>query len=223
MFPQPSSWMSPEEGSAWFFRITPTRQVCSTTGWDGLLDIQSALRDRLATMGPLPTWDGSMVSDRDVPDGGSWNVPLLRALYAVAQNDLRVPANIRTGYLNDVRASSDIAQRLIGEKTLALALWVAYVSHSFAADGSDVFGNGSPAQVTFPDGGVELPPRSVPVPRPSRDPSLIVAGVRCTQPEALPGGVFFTPTKILVAGLIGAGVLGMLSLSKHVVTRKERR
>lgn len=220
MYPQPSSWMSTDEGSAWFFRITPTRQICSTTGWDALLDIQSAIRDRLATTGPLPTWDNSIVSERDVPDGGSWDEPLLKVLFAVAQVDLQAGSSaiVQARYLDEIE--NDARRRAIGEKTLALALWVAYVSHSFGPHGEDILGTGSPAQVTFPSGRVLLPSFGVSVPQPQR---TSVTGVRCTRPEAIPGGVNFTPGKLLMAGFIGLGIWGMLSLSKKAVVRRPRK
>jgi len=230
MYPAASSWISTEDGSAWFYRDTPGagRRACSTTGWDALVDVQTEVYARLQALGPKPTWTGDQVNADSVPNTANdpaigWNMALLQALYAVASVDMHsLPQGVQTSYLNAVLADAEYDR--ISAQTLALALWVAYVSHDYDASGADTFGNGSPAQVIIP-AGTALPAFNTPPPMPpARAGGTVQAGVRCVAAGTVAGGATTSVMSgWMTAGIIGLGIFAVLMLTKNVTVKKRSR
>lgn len=210
------SWESAVEGSATFYRNIPSgRQLCSTTGWDALADIQGALRDRLQTTGPLPAWDGTPVTADMVsvtsPDlVAGWSAPMLRALYAVAAHD--APRNSIPQFLAATQADAGTGQ--VSKLTLALALWVTYLSHSYTASGVDAYGSYSPLQIIIPSDTI-LPSFAVAPQIPVGRAASGVSGVRCTRvaiPSTGPSGL-----------MVGAAALGVAALIAVLAGKSARK
>lgn len=148
--------MSSDAGSGWFVhRVGGQSSICSSTGWDTLADLQLELQSRLSS-GSLTTYDGSAVdasgilpNDPTIQPAQAWNVTLLRALYAVAQN-----ANAPQSFLLQIQGDAQNGTGSISTGTLQTGIWIGkgYYSGVVRGSGQTAYGTGSPAEISIPMG-----------------------------------------------------------------------
>ncbi len=174
-YPSAPNWMSSDAGSGWFIhRVGDRSSICSTTGWDTLADLQLELQSRLSS-GSFTTYDGSAVdassilpNDPTIQPIQAWNVALLKALYAIAQN-----ANAPQDYLLAIQGDAQNGTGYgnagsISAGTLQTGIWIGkgYYSGVVRGSGQTSYGVGSPAEVVIPIG-TTYPSIDIPPPVPS--------------------------------------------------------
>lgn len=222
-YPQPSDFMSAAPLSAWVGRGS---QVCAATGWDALRDLQDALSERLSDeSAPLPSYDGLEVTADQVPNNElaeppvGWNTATLRALWAACARDRASAA-----YLDAIRADAQQGAGAVSPRTLAAGVWQAEFSRGFSSDGTPVYGQGSPDDVSVPNG-ASLPRIDAAPPRPSS--GAASSGLQCGVASQAGGGVTpidrnaqpFRFSPALVLGLFAAAAAVVIVVSSRVPTQ----
>lgn len=221
-YPDPPDWNSGTPLSAWYlYAANGQTSVCSSTGWDMLAALQSQLHARLtgigavAAIGPLPTYDGSSILDAGVNDPTStqmatgWDTNTLQALYAVAQH-----YGVDQSYLSAIQSDATSGASQVSQATLQTGIWIGDSLDHASQGGSDIYGQGSPADAQIPS--VTLFPSTTtapPVPPSQSSGSQCnsippsVASVISVQPAVIPFvfdewavfGVLVVATGIIIA------------------------
>ncbi len=219
MYPNPSDWNNGSPNSAWIVR---SGHICQTTGWNFLLGLQTQLRYRLSAAA-LPSYDGSLIHGDDVPvndpTGASvgWTSSLLKGLYAIAQND-----GAPQEYLASIQG--DALVNNVSAMTLAAAAWISDFSTGYAADGSAVYGQGSPNDIQIPVG-TSLPQFGITPPA-----SPYVLGMDCNlvgTAAVIPVGsgniIPFAANGWVILGMLAFGAIVSGVLVKNVPVKKSKR
>lgn len=229
-----SNFVSGVPDSAWY---TNHGQVCHTTGFSLLANLQQNLRDTLAQRGPLPTSGGSTIAASQLNpinfvgtavSGDGWTTDTLRALYALA------PAESRPSIQNDLQIARFRQGNPLSTGTMQAAIWFAFES---GVEGTEVVDGetlpvtrwgraGTPAGISLGDNPVmpgfgqlpEIPANGV-----------LETGRNC-EADNLSGAnaPLHTPSRIGISDvLIALGLLtvaaGAALLTRGAPTRAEQR
>lgn len=181
-YPSPSDWNSAAPLSAWYVHRTQGgSNLCSSTGWDLLADLQEELQTRLSSS-PAPTYDGTTVDGSNIPvndptlPARGWDLDLLKGLWAAA-NAGHAPQATLDKIAADARAGS------IGPETLAAGIWIGqrYDAGTVVGTGTSRYGLGSTDEILIP-AGTSLPNFGTAPPVPSNGERS--SGARCNTAPA---------------------------------------
>lgn len=222
-YPALSDFSTGQPLSGWFVhRVSGrTAQVCATSGWALLRDLQETLQTRLSGV-TRPSFDGRPITGSAVLINGSgvargWDINLLRALWAIASMD-RAPAASLAAIAADAQRGSGV----ISPATLAVGIWEANLSEGRTSTGATAYGLGSPGEVELPSN-VVLPY----IDRAPSTPTTVegTSGLSCSAVGATPPGLAPAPTggfigfvtnPWVILGVIVVGVGATIALSRDV-------
>ncbi len=237
--PAQSTALDGAQRSFWFVHNVDGRQiVCGTNGYSLLANVQAAIREQLASSGPLSSIGGTIRAEEipsiqtpyygDVPlpqSFSGWDTTTLRGLYALAQR-YRASRSTLAAIEADSRLPSGSS---LSAATIQYAIWLTYYSRGVRdvtqPDGTvvttSVFGLGSPAQVALATSPRTIyPVKGVNPPVPSDgvvDTQLICAPPAVAVPTESPITVTttFTPNVPLIVAVLAATALGAVILTKR--------
>lgn len=229
-YPQPSNWNSGAPLSAWYVHTAEggTSNLCSSTGWDLLADLQTELQSRLSAS-PAPTYDGATVDGSDIPindptlPARGWDLDLLKGLYAAARAGGAPAATLD-------KIAGDAALGAVGAETLAAGIWIGqrYDEGVVRGTGASRYGLGSTAEIVIPVGtmlpvfGVSPPPPTNGSRSTGAQCGVAPADAAAVAPLNRPVAPFVINPWVLLGTLVvatGAAV----ALSRNVPTRGRKR
>lgn len=234
-YPSASDFQNPAAGSAWYIDSgvasgtggTSTR-ICSTTGWDALVSLQTNLSAALALISNPTSWDGSPVGPNDAlvnaqGSANGWNAGVLRALYAVANH-----YGASSYFLSAIQSDGSSGVGPVSIPTLRVGIWIGLGSfEGVDASGNTAYGAGDPTDISIPDGAI-LPLMDLPPPFPSAGTETF--GASCfTSPQAaslIPVSQTILPyvmNPLIAFGVIATAALAAVYLSRDVPVHTTRR
>lgn len=206
----PSTFNSPTIGSAYFYRRRAgQRIVCRSTGFELLYSLQVTLRTALEVLG-LPFEQVAVIDLSNPTAGPGWDDATLRALYSYVGRTNR-------SYLPAIAADL-LSHGQLSERTMKAAMWT-LDSQGVDSSGNDIYGFGSPDEISFDAGTVFPMYEQIPPMPQNRTVEANAGGCTPIAEGEIAGDPVSTTTMLgvspwLVLAVVAAGVWGISEATK---------